>query len=222
MRVLLIEDEALLGDAVQCHLSRAGHAVDWMRNLADASVALATTGYNVVLLDLHLPDGQGFDLLKGMRSGGDRRPVIILTARDQIGDRIRGLDLGADDYLVKPFDLNELQARLHAVSRRYQGDPNPRLKLGSVEIDLADRRVAANTRTVELTGKEWALLSCLAERPSSIRTKQDLEEAMYAFDGEVESNTVEVYVSRLRKKLGRDIITTLRGIGYRLGATAPK
>src|SRR5215216_1861678 len=168
MRVLLIEDEGALGDAVQHRLRSAQHAVDWVETLADARAALAAVPYGLVLLDLHLPDGHGLDLLRGLRANGDRLPVIILTARDQIGDRIRGLDLGADDYLVKPFDLNELQARLHAVSRRYQGDPNPRLKLGSVEIDLADRRVAANTRTVELTGKEWALLSCLAERPSSI------------------------------------------------------
>jgi two-component system, OmpR family, response regulator len=217
MRVLLIEDEGALGDAVQHRLRSAQHAVDWVETLADARAALAAVPYGLVLLDLHLPDGHGLDLLRGLRADGDRLPVIILTARDQIGDRIRGLDLGADDYLVKPFDLNELLARVRAVGRRYCGDPNPRMRLGAMEVDLVNRGVTVAGRPVELTGKEWSLLSSLAARPASIRSKQELEDAMYAFDCEIGSNTVEVYVSRLRKKLGRTVITTLRGIGYRLG-----
>ena len=170
-----------------------------------------------MLLDLNLPDGQGTDLLREMRASGDRRPVIIVTARDQIGERIRGLDLGADDYLVKPFDLDELTARLNAVGRRSQGDPSPLRPAGRMEIDLPGRQVTLAGAPVDLTKREWSLLACLAERPNAIRSKQELEDAMYAFDGEVESNLVEAYVSRLRRKLGRDAIVTLRGIGYRLG-----
>jgi two-component system, OmpR family, response regulator len=162
MRVLLIEDEGALGDAVQHRLRSAQHAVDWVETLADGRAALDAVPYGLVLLDLHLPDGHGLDLLRGLRADGDRLPVIILTARDQIGDRIRGLDLGADDYLVKPFDLNELLARVRAVGRRYCGDPNPRMRLGAMEVDLVNRGVTVAGRPVELTGKEWSLLSSLA------------------------------------------------------------
>jgi two-component system OmpR family response regulator len=217
MRVLLIEDEPDLGDAVRCHLQRIGHAVDWVRGIADAEAALAAAPYAVVLLDLGLPDGQGTQLLQRMRTEGDRRPVIIITARDKVGDRIRGLDHGADDYLVKPFDLDELGARMNAVNRRYNGDPSPLRLAARIEVDFANRRAIVEGRPVELTRREWALLSCLAERPAAVRTKRELEDAMYAFEGEVESNTVEAYVSRLRRKLGRDAIVTLRGFGYRLG-----
>jgi two-component system OmpR family response regulator len=217
MRILLIEDEPVLGDAVASHLRRLGHAVDWVGSLGDADAALAAAPHAIILLDLGLPDGEGTELLRRMRASSDRRPVVIITAHDKLGDRILGLNLGADDYLVKPFDLDELAARISAVGRRYNGNPNPSLPVGSIEIDFAGRRAIVAGHPVDLTKREWALLSCLAERPSAVRSKRELEDAMYAFDGEVESNTVEAYVSRLRKKLGRDAIVTLRGLGYRLG-----
>jgi two-component system, OmpR family, response regulator len=217
LRVLLIEDDATLGEAVRDHVASAGHAVDWMRTIDTAHSALATTSYGLVLLDLRLPDGSGIALLKQARSKGIATPVIILTAHDQISDRIEGLNSGADDYLVKPFNLGELTARMLAVSRRYSGRPISVVRIGDVEIDATDRRVLAGGAPVMLSSREWAVLDALSTRPGAVVSKAQIEEALYAFGSEIESNTVEVYVSRLRKKLGRDHIATLRGVGYRLG-----
>nr|WP_298687477.1 response regulator transcription factor [uncultured Dongia sp.] len=216
MRVLLIEDEPGLGQAVQEHIAAAGHAVDWVLRLDDAEASLRAVDYGLVLLDLHLPDGAGLDLLRTLRRRGDARPVIILTARDQIRDRIDGLNAGADDYLVKPFDLDELRARVAAVARRYAGNPNPIVRLGTLDIDQANRQISQAGKRIDLTGREWAILEQLLRRPNGIVTKEQLEEALYPFGAEIESNTIEVHVSRLRKKLGRDFVTTLRGMGYRL------
>ncbi len=174
--------------------------------------------YDLVLLDLMLPDGRGLDFLKAARARGDTTPVIILTALDQISDRIAGLNAGADDYLVKPFDLHELTARLAAVSRRYHGNPNPLVTVGALAIDLAARSVRKDGRTIPLTAREWALFEAFVQRPGVILGKAQLEERLYAFDREVDSNTIEVHVSRLRKKLGADAIETIRGLGYRLGS----
>jgi two-component system OmpR family response regulator len=218
MRVLLIEDEPYLGQAVQEQIAADGHAVDWVKRLDEGEVSLRAVDYGLVLLDLHLPDGRGLDLLKTMRRGGDRRPVIILTARDQVSDRIEGLNAGADDYLVKPFDLTELSARVLAVSRRYAGNPNPLIAFGDVEIDKAARRAWRGGRSVDLTRREWAIMDLLTQRATAVVSKEQIEEALYAFGSEIESNSVEVHVSRLRKKLGREAIETLRGVGYRLGS----
>jgi len=218
MRVLLIEDEPFLGQAVQEQVAADGHAVDWMTRLDEAEAALRAVDYGLVLLDLHLPDGRGLDLLKTLRRAGDQRPVIILTARDQISDRIEGLNAGADDYLVKPFDLNELSARVMAVARRYAGNPNPLITLGEVKIDKAARRVWRDGKVVDLTKREWAIMDLLTQRATAVVSKDQIEEALYDFGSEIESNTVEVHISRLRKKLGRDAIHTLRGVGYRLGS----
>lgn len=217
MRVLLIEDDVTLGEAVRDHVVSQDHAVDWMKTIATAQSALDTTGYGLVLLDLRLPDGSGIALLRAARASGLTTPVIILTAHDQISDRIEGLNSGADDYLVKPFNLGELTARMLAVSRRYSGRPVSLVRVGALEIDAADRRVRVEEEIVTLSGREWAVLDALAARPGAIVSKAQIEEALYAFGSEIESNTVEVYVSRLRKKLGRDHIATLRGVGYRLG-----
>jgi two-component system OmpR family response regulator len=216
MRLLLIEDEPMLGDAVRERISRDGHAVDWVMRLDDAQAALAGVGYEMVLLDLHLPDGRGLDLLRAMRQHGDKRPVLILTARDQVRDRIEGLNAGADDYLVKPFDLDELTARIGAIARRAAGDPNPSLIVGQYEIDRVHRRVSKLGGEIPLTAREWALVDRLAMRPGAVVPKAQLEEALYEFGEEVESNAVEVHVSRLRKKLGAEFIETVRGLGYRL------
>ncbi len=216
MRILLVEDEPNLGEAVREHIVADSHAVDWFKRIDEAEDALATTSYELVLLDLHLPDGRGLDLLKRLRGNNDTTPVIIITARDQISDRIEGLNEGADDYLVKPFNLDELSARVQAVARRYSGHPNPLFKVGQVEINQASHVVRVGGKTVDLTSREWALLDQFLRHTQAVVSKSQLEDALYAFGSEVESNTVEVYISRLRKKLGRDIIQTVRGIGYRL------
>ncbi|MEP6564932.1 MAG: response regulator [Mesorhizobium sp.] len=218
MRVLLIEDDHVLGEAVRDHIAADGHAVDWSATLGDAVDHLDVVSYELVLLDLHLPDGKGLDFLKAFRRKGRDTPVIILTARDQLSDRIDGLNSGADDYLVKPFDLGELSARLAAVARRYAGSPNPLIRLGAIEIDQARRRVVVDGTEAMLTSREWAVLEQFLSRPGAIVAKAQIEDALYAFGAEIESNTVEVYVSRLRKKIGRVAVTTVRGLGYRLAS----
>jgi two-component system OmpR family response regulator len=218
MRVLLVEDEKILGQAIRDHVAAAGHAVDWMQRLEDAELSLRSVDYALVLLDLGLPDGSGLDLLRALRRQGDRRPVIVLTARDQIRDRIDGLNAGADDYLVKPFDLDELNARIAAVARRASDSLKPQLAIGAIEIDREGRRIRKDGRSIDLTGREWAILDELLRRPGAAVNRARLEESLYAFGAEIESNAVEVYVSRLRKKLGADVIQTQRGIGYRLAA----
>ena len=218
MRVLLIEDDDAIGRAVREQVAADGHAVDWAKRLADAEDCLGTAAYDLILLDLMLPDGRGLDFLTRRRKAGDAMPVIVLTARDQISDRIAGLNAGADDYLVKPFDLSELSARIAAVGRRYAGNPNPLIALGDLEIDIAARRVRRDGRRVELTAREWALFEALLQRPGFILSKVQLEDRLYAFDDEVDGgNAIEAHISRLRKKLGHDAVTTVRGVGYRLG-----
>nr|WP_207620345.1 response regulator transcription factor [Oharaeibacter diazotrophicus] len=214
---MLIEDDRGLGSAVRDQIADDGHSVDWVTRLADARDHMAAAPYELVLLDLMLPDGRGLDFLKALRAAGDVTPVIVLTAMDQISDRIAGLNAGADDYLVKPFDLHELGARLSAVSRRYHGNPNPLVSVGDLQVDLAAKAVRRAGRPVALTAREWALFEGLVQRPGTILSKGQLEERLYAFDREVDSNTIEVHVSRLRKKLGPTAIETVRGLGYRLG-----
>ncbi|MGO2510570.1 response regulator transcription factor [Marinomonas polaris] len=216
MRVLLIEDTTGLGEAVRDQIRDDGHAVDWVQSLSFAEASVKATSYNLILLDLMLPDGNGFDFLKSLRKSGDSTPVIILTARDQVSDRIEGLNAGADDYLIKPFDLSELSARVGAVARRYRGDPNPLVKIGHLEIDLSEHRIKANGQAVELTAREWALFEGFVQRPGTLLSRSQLEDRLYQFGAEIESNTIEVYISRLRKKLGRDVIITVRNMGYRL------
>jgi len=220
LRILLIEDDAVLGGAVRDHLAAAGHAVDWAPLLETAHDARAGTHYDLVLLDLNLPDGAGLNFLKSIRRGGDSTPVIILTAMDQLTTRIDGLNAGADDYLVKPFALDELTARLGAVARRYGGNPNPLLAIGPLSIDRGQRRALVLGEAVDLTAREWAVLERLSQYPGVLVSKSQLEDALFSFGAEVESNAVEVYVSRLRKKIGADLIQTVRGLGYRLGSTA--
>lgn len=220
MRVLLIEDDTILGAAVRDQIRADGHSVDWITRLDEAGDHLASASYDLILLDLMLPDGRGIPFLRGLRAKRDVTPVIILTALDQISDRIEGLNAGADDYMVKPFDLSELTARLKAVARRYSGNPSPLIEIGDLAIDLAARRVTRAGKPVALTAREWVLFEAFVQRPRQLMSKAQLEERLYAFDAEVESNTIEVHVSRLRKKLGHQIIETVRGIGYRLGADA--
>ena len=217
MRILLIEDDAVLGAAVRDQIAGDGHSVDWVQRLDAADTAIAGVPYDLVLLDLMLPDGRGLPFLRRLRARGEATPVIILTALDQVSDRIEGLNAGADDYLVKPFDLAELSARIGSVARRYGGNPNPLITHGPLQIDLTARSIHRDGHPVQLTAREWALLEALLSRRGQLLSKAQLEDKLYAFDAEVESNTIEVHVSRLRKKLGADLIVTERGLGYRMG-----
>lgn len=218
MRILLIEDDAVLGAAIRDQIEGDGQSVDWVQRLDAAQDAMAGASYDLVLLDLMLPDGRGITFLKALRMRGDVTPVIILTALDQVSDRIEGLNAGADDYLVKPFDLAELSARIGSVARRYTGNPNPIITHGMLDIDLAARSIHCGGKPVALTAREWALFEAFLARPGQLLSKAQLEDKLYAFGAEIESNTIEVHVSRLRKKLGANIIETERGMGYRLGA----
>ncbi len=217
MRVLLIEDDTVLGAGVRDQIKAEGHSVDWVTRLDEAGDYIVAASYDLVLLDLMLPDGRGLPFLQALRKRGDVTPVIILTALDQISDRIDGLNAGADDYMVKPFDLAELSARLAAVARRYAGNPNPLIELGDIEVDLAAKSVRRAGKLLALTAREWVLFEGFIQHPGQILSKPQLEERLYAFDSEIESNTIEVHISRLRKKLGREKIETVRGMGYRLG-----
>ncbi|MCE9570218.1 MAG: response regulator [Rhodocyclales bacterium] len=214
MRILLVEDDALLGDALQAGLKQAGHAVDWTRDGVSAETALATEEYAAVVLDLGLPRKDGLDVLRNLRARKRALPVLILTARDTVEDRIRGLDAGADDYLVKPFDLGELNARLRALLRRAGGRPAPVLAASGITLDPASRIVEYRGKPVELSSKEYALLQALMQQPGRALSRAQLEQHLYAWGDEIGSNTVEVYIHHLRRKLDAEAIRTLRGIGY--------
>ena len=196
-------------------LTARGFVVEAAPSLQAARRLLPLSTWDVVLLDLHLPDGDGLDLLAAVRRFAPDASTVILTAKDQISDRIRGLDAGADDYLVKPFDPDELLARLRAVQRRGTSSASAVLKFGQIEVDLSRSRVTVGGLPVELTAKEWALLRVMVSRPDRVHSKESLASALYGFDGEADSNTLEVFISHLRRKLGRQCIQTSRGLGYR-------
>ncbi len=216
LKILLLEDDPGLGRSVQEHLTLSGHQVTWARSVADAAERLVGGNPDLLLLDLRLPDGSGLDLLRAMRNRGDRRPVIILTARDQISDRIAGLNAGADDYLVKPFDLAELAARTRAVARRSFGEQAVVCDNGAVSLDFAGRVAQRHGAAVALTAREWALLELLARRPGTVVPREHIEETIGPMAVDSSGNALEVYVSRIRRKLGHAVIETLRGVGYRL------
>ncbi|WP_417820211.1 response regulator [Terasakiella sp.] len=219
MRVLLVEDEKGLGQAIKEHVADEGHAVDWFMTLVDASASLATTQYDLILLDLMLPDGRGIDFLKTLRRSGGQVGVIILTALDQISDRIEGLNAGADDYLVKPFDLGELSARITAMQRRLNMTGPVALKIGELSIEIDHKLISCGEQAIDLSAREWAVLERLLRKKDAIVSKVQIENCLYEYGAEVESNTVEVYISRLRKKIGKKYIETLRGVGYRFKVT---
>ena len=215
MKALLLEDEPMLAEAVASRLRIDGMNVEIVDTVAAADQALAASTFDAAIFDLSLPDGSAMPLLKRLRARGLPLPVLITTARDRISDRIAGLEAGADDYIVKPFNLDELVARLHAVVRRSEGSPNPVLVLGKYEINRFAHWLRMDGELVNLTAKEWAVLEKLVARPNNVITREAIETALYSFDNDVYSNTVEVYVSRIRKKLGKDSIETVRGLGYR-------
>jgi DNA-binding response OmpR family regulator len=213
-RILLVEDDAPLGEGVKAGFEDEGHAVEWVRDGSLAREALAVERFGAVVLDLTLPRVDGLEVLRELRARGDRTPVLILTARDTVDDRVRGLDRGADDYLVKPFALAELKARLRSLTRRAAGQATNRIAHRGVTLDRESHQVAMNGTPVDLSPREYALLEALLDRPGRPMSRAQLEEAIYPWGQEVESNAIEVHVHHLRAKLFPDLIRTVRGVGY--------
>jgi two-component system response regulator QseB len=214
MRVLLVEDDRMIADGVQTAMRQDGYSVDWVGDGAAASDALRAASFDLVLLDLGLPKRDGLAVLRELRARRDRTPVIILTARDEVRDRVAALDAGADDYLVKPFDLDELGARARSVLRRASGRGEPYLEHNGIRLDPATKRVTQNDVPVQLSAREFAVLEALLQRPGAVLSRAQLEDRLYGWDDAIESNAIEVYVHALRRKLGADAIRTLRGVGY--------
>jgi len=220
VRLLLVEDDAMIGEAIRAGLRREGFTVDWVHDGAGAAQVLRSEPFELLLLDLGLPGSDGLQLLKTLRERGESLPVLIITARDAVSDRVGGLDAGADDYLIKPFDLEELGARIRALLRRKSGRPSPLLEYQGVVLDPAAHRVMRNGADVSLSPREFTLLQLLMERPGTILSRAQLEERLYGWGEEVESNAVEVHIHGLRRKLGAQFILTVRGVGYRLRPAA--
>jgi len=214
MRLLLVEDDLMIGESVRRGLKRDGFTVDWVRDAESAALALRTEPYELVLLDLGLPRKSGLALLKELRSQGNGVPVIVITARDAVADRVLGLDTGADDYLVKPFDLDELGARVRALVRRRTGRVQPEISYGDLTVNPATHEAVLCGKDLQLSAREFELLVALVEKPGAVLSRHQLEERLYGWGEEVESNTVEVHVHNLRKKLGSGFIRTVRGVGY--------
>jgi two-component system OmpR family response regulator/two-component system response regulator QseB len=214
MKILLVEDDRLLGDGIRAGLQQAGFAVDWAQDGRAGELALAGEAYDAVVLDLGLPRLSGMEVLARARAAHNAVPVLILTARDTVPDRIAGLDAGADDYLVKPFDLGELQARLRALIRRGRSQAEPVLEHGALRLDPAARSVSWDGQPVELSAREYAVLHALLLNAGRVLSKAQLEEKLYGWGEEIESNAVEVFVHHLRRKLSAELIRTVRGVGY--------
>ena len=216
MRILLIEDDRMIGQGLRDALVREGMTIDWVTDGTLAQEALRQGGYDLVLLDLGLPGRDGLDVLRNARTHGDTTPVLVLTARDGIDDRVAGLDVGADDYLTKPFDLRELQARLRAILRRRGGHAQSRIGTSALKLDLASRELIDDSGTHALTAREFALLHALLERPGAILSRSQLEERIYGWNDEVNSNAVEVLIHGLRRRFGNALILNVRGLGWRV------
>ena len=214
--MLLAEDDAMIGAAVRDRLRSQGFAVDWVRDGRAADAALVDDVYDLLLLDLGLPGREGLAVLKALRGRGSTLPVVILTARDAVDDRVAGLDAGADDYVVKPFDLKELEARLRAVLRRRAGSASSVIEHGRLSLDLTSHELRRDGVPVPVSPREFALLHALLERPGRILSRAQLEERLYGWGEEVGSNVVEVHIHSLRRKLGADLIRNVRGVGYRI------
>ena len=214
MRILLIEDDRMIGKGLVTALNREGMVVDWVRTGGDGAEALANGGHALVLLDIGLPGPSGLDLLKKARQAGNRTPVLLVTARDRLDDRIGGLDLGADDYILKPFETRELVARMRAVLRRHTGAAQSVLQAGGLLLDLASHEVSFSATTSVLPAREFALMQALVERPGTILSRSQIEERIYGWGEEVESNAVDVLIHSIRKKFDKDIIRNVRGAGW--------
>lgn len=214
MRVLLVEDDEMIGEAVVDGLKSEGYAVDWVKDGGSATIALDTTSFGIVILDLGLPGKDGLNVLKDMRRKKNHTPVLITTARDTVNDKIEGLDAGADDYLIKPYDLDELNARVRALLRRSAGRADPIIERGRLTINPTTRVVLFDGQSIILSSKEYALLFALAERKGIVLSRAQLEEKLYNYDSLIGSNAIEVHIHHLRKKLSEDSIKTVRGVGY--------
>lgn len=215
MRILLVEDDRMIAEGVRRALKADGWAVDWVQDGESVLTALAAGEiYDLMLLDLGLPKRDGIEVLRTLRARGHGLPVLILTARDAVAERVKGLDAGADDYLVKPFDLDELAARMRALLRRQAGRSEPQIRYGALTLDPASHRVTLAEQPVALSAREFALLEALLARPGAVLSKSQLEEKVYGWGEEIGRNTVEVYIHALRKKLGADLIRNVRGLGY--------
>ncbi|MGG1944812.1 response regulator [Trinickia sp. NRRL B-1857] len=214
MRILLVEDDRMIAEGVRKALRGEGFAVDWVQDGEAALTAAGSETYDLVLLDLGLPKRDGLEVLRALRARGNALPVLIVTARDAVADRVKGLDAGADDYLVKPFDLDELGARMRALIRRQAGRCESIIRHAGLTLDPAGHQVTLDGAPVALSAREFALLEALLARPGAVLSKAQLEEKMYGWGEEIGSNTVEVYIHALRKKLGADLIRNVRGLGY--------
>ncbi|MES2385546.1 MAG: response regulator [Pseudomonadota bacterium] len=214
MRVLLVEDDAMIGEAVLNALRSAHYAVDWVRDGAMADTALRSEQYDLMLLDLGLPKRDGLDVLRQLRARRNTTPVLVATARDAVGDRIAGLDAGADDYVVKPYDTDELLARIRALIRRSAGRAEPAFEHKGVSLNPATHEASLHGKPVSLSAREWSVLEPLLARPGTVLSRAQLEEKLFSWKDDVSSNAVEVYIHGVRKKLGNDIIQTVRGLGY--------
>ena len=214
MRLLLVEDDTMIGETVQDLLRAEHYAVDWAQDAGSADAALRTQQYDLILLDLGLPGRDGLSVLRDLRTRSDRTPVLIATARDAVAQRVEGLDAGADDYLLKPYDMDELLARIRALTRRAAGRAEPLYEHQGVSIRPATREASVNGQTVVLSAREWAVLEPLLARPGVVLSRQQLEDKLYGWGDEVSSNAIEVYIHGLRKKLGAGIIVNVRGVGY--------
>ena len=219
MRILVVEDDPLLGDGITAGLSQAGFATDWVQDGIAGELALRTGSHAAVVLDLGLPRLAGLELLRRMRAAGDKTPVLIVTARDAIEERVKGLDSGADDYVVKPFDLHELAARLRALIRRSAGEAASVLRVGDIELDPAARHARFRGAAVDLPAREYALLHALMLNAGRVLTREQLSERLYAWGEEVESNAIDVHIHHLRRKLAPQLIRTVRGVGYLMPRT---
>ena len=216
MRILLVEDDSLLGEAVRDGLRQEGYVVDWVPDGGTALAALSTSNFSALVLDLGLPDGDGLSVLRWLRQHGETTPVVIVTARDRVSDRIGGLDAGADDYLIKPFDIDELGARLRAITRRVDGCAESQLTAGEVVLDLRRRTVTCQGVPAALTAREYAVVELLMRKAGCLVTRAEIEEELYGFDDHIASNAIEVHIHNLRRKLGPQFITNLKGRGYRV------
>lgn len=214
MRLLLVEDDSMVGEGLRKALRQDGFTVDWVQDGRAAELAVESENYDLMLLDLGLPKKGGLEVLSSIRQGGSRLPIMVLTARDAVCDRVKGLDAGADDYLVKPFDFDELEARIRALLRRQAGRADSVIRQGELTLNPASREVCFKGQPVPVSGREYSLLAAFLDRPGAVLSLAQLGEKIYGWDDEVGSNTVEVYIHSLRKKFGADFIKNVRGVGY--------